>query len=368
MKKILFAAQNLQIGGVQKALVNMLKTIPPEDDVCLFVFGDGPLIAEVPDSVRVIKGKRLLRLAATPFQVVLQSKKIVDICLRSMIMLWVRAVGSERFYSSLLRRHKSDESFDCAISYFTDVPGGYFNRGTNQYVSEFVNAREKLAWVHTDPVASGFDPAYCRKVYAGFDRFVCVSRAVEERFHEVLPEYANKTCVCHNRFPAQEIQTKAREFDPFPRGGFHIVTVGRIDNASKRMDGIVRLCKRLKDDGVSDFTWHIIGDGPDLAKNKALANALGVEDLVSFAGEAVNPLPYIRQANLFALYSAYEGFPMVIGEAQVLGTKILTTNYAAAKEQIAPEEGIIAQTDEAFYRHLKLLIEESNNKEGPGSW
>jgi hypothetical protein len=47
---------------------------------------------------------------------------------------------------------------------------------------------------------------------------------------------------------------------------------------------------------------------------------------------------------------------MVIGEAQALDTFVLTTNYAAAKEQILPEQGIIAESDEQFYQELKRLI------------
>ena len=122
------------------------------------------------------------------------------------------------------------------------------------------------------------------------------------------------------------------------------------------MDGIIRVCARLQSEGISDFQWHIVGNGPDLPGNQQLARDLGVADLVCFEGEQINPFPYIRHAHLFALYSAYEGFPMVIGEAQALGTFILTTNYAAAKEQISPEQGIIAQTDEDFYQELKRLI------------
>lgn len=87
-----------------------------------------------------------------------------------------------------------------------------------------------------------------------------------------------------------------------------------------------------------------------------MARDLGVEDMICFEGAKINPFPYIKYSNLFALYSAYEGFPMVIGEAQVLNTFILTTNYAAAKEQIAPEQGIIAENDENFYQELKRLI------------
>ena len=99
-----------------------------------------------------------------------------------------------------------------------------------------------------------------------------------------------------------------------------------------------------------------MGNGPDLPGNQQLARDLGVTELVCFEGEKTNPFPYISHADLFALYSAYEGFPMVIGEAQVLDTFILTTNYAAAREQITPEQGIIAESDEEFYQELKRLI------------
>ena len=355
MKKILFVAQNLQIGGVQKALVNHLKTIPVEEEVHLFTFGDGPLMAEIPSFVKVMHGKRLLRLVATPLQVVLQSRNIIDTSLRLLLMGLVRTIGSQRLYRLLLKNYCSDD-FDIAISYFNDIPNNYFNQGTNLFVSEFVRAKKKVAWIHSDPIKANFDAEYCRTIYRNFDRIVCVSRAVEANFHQLLPEYTDKTEVIHNVFPVAELQLLAQEKDPYSKGKIHIVTVGRVDNSTKRMDGIVRVCARLRDDGVDHFIWHIVGNGPDLPGNQQLANELGVAELVHFEGEQINPFPYIKNADFFALYSAYEGFPMVIGEAQALDTFILTTNYAAAKEQIAPEQGIIAESDEDFYQELKGLI------------
>ena len=91
-----------------------------------------------------------------------------------------------------------------------------------------------------------------------------------------------------------------------------------------------------------------------------LADELKVNDVLTFCGAQTNPYPYISVSDLFALYSAYEGYPMVIGEAQALGVGILTTRYAAAKEQISPEQGLIAENDEEFYQKLKGLILEHN--------
>lgn len=355
MKKVLFVAQNLQIGGVQKALVNHLKTMPVEGKVHLFIFGDGPLLDEIPSFVRVIRGRRLLRLIATPMQVVLKSHNIVDVFLRVLLTVLVRVTGSERLYRWLLKGY-CKENYDTAISYFTDIPNNYFNQGTNLFVTEYVHAGEKLAWIHSDPIEANFNVDHCRNIYRKFDRIVCVSKAVQTNFIKLIPEYENKMEVIYNRVPAEEVRVLAQAEHPYPGGKYHIVTVGRVDNSTKRMDGIVRICERLKSEGISQFQWHIVGDGPDLSGNQQLAREVGVMDLICFEGEKINPFPYIKRADVFALYSAYEGFPMVIGEAQALDTYILTTNYAAAKEQINPQQGIIAETDEEFYQELKRLI------------
>ena len=112
------------------------------------------------------------------------------------------------------------------------------------------------------------------------------------------------------------------------------------------------MCSRLKSCGKTAFTWRIVGDGPDRKNDEALAKELDVAELVRFEGQKENPYPYIAKSDLFALYSAYEGYPLVVGEALILHTPILTTAYAAAKEQIPKDCGVIAQTDEAFFEAL----------------
>ena len=357
---ILFVAQNMDVGGIQTSLVNLLKYIDmhrsDEYKISLFSFGKGALLNQIPESVSVITGNRFLQLSAEPFFSVLKRKQPVDILLRILLILYVRIRGSEHFYRKQFQKCMPSGEYDIAISYFNDVPHNYFNQGTNLFVSEYVGAKEKLAWIHPDPIRANFDADYCREIYRDFDRIVCVSRAVEKNFHKLVPEYANKTEVIYNVFPTEEIRMLAKTICPYSREKYHVVTVGRIDNSTKRIDEIVRVCARLQSEGITDFRWHIVGNGPDLSGNQQLAQELGVEDLICFEGEKVNPFPYIQYADLFALYSAYEGFPMVIGEAQTLDTYILTTNYAAAKEQIAPGQGIIAENDEEFYQELKRLI------------
>lgn len=360
-KKVLFVAYNMAVGGIHTSLINFLQVMDEkcadQYEVDLFTFGKGALMPQIPESVNVICGKKLLNLSASSFYDVLSSKNIWNIFLRILMIVYVRIVGSDKFYRDMFKYHRLDKDYDYAISFFNDVPRAYFNRGTNLFVSDFTKAKEKIAWIHTDPIETRFDPEECKRVYRDFDQIFCVSNAIKQKFDQLVPAYAFKTKVFYNRFSKTRIVSKAKAYMPFSKEDvYQVVTVGRVDNASKRMDGIVRICARLKSEGITRFQWHIVGNGPDLLGNQQLARELGVEEQICFEGEKINPFPYIKHADLFALYSAYEGFPMVIGEAQVLDTFILTTNYAAAKEQITPDQGIIAESDEDFYQELKRLI------------
>ena len=55
MKKLLIVNNNLHIGGVQKALLNLLDEIAGDYEITLLLFSDcGALRGRVPDGVRVI--------------------------------------------------------------------------------------------------------------------------------------------------------------------------------------------------------------------------------------------------------------------------------------------------------------------------
>ena len=56
MKKVIFVIPTLRIGGAEKSLVTLLKTLDPKEvkvDLLLFE-ADGPLQCEVPEWVNII--------------------------------------------------------------------------------------------------------------------------------------------------------------------------------------------------------------------------------------------------------------------------------------------------------------------------
>lgn len=367
MKKVLFVIRSLEMGGITTSLVNLLDHIvengKDDFDIDVLTFAHNPNVT-FPDYVKVLDTTKKLRLAVTSFYEIIKSKIITDIIKRVLMMVEVRLIGSDKFFRKELKKLVVEKEYDTVIAFSNDIAGSYFNRGATLFVADFIKAPEKITWVHNDPEKLGFNSEYCKKLYEDFDRIVCVSSAVKEQFDAIFLANECKTEVVYNFFNLKKISNQAKEYIPFERSEeYNIVTVCRIDNGSKRTDGIVKVCAQLKKDGIKGFKWRIVGDGPELNQNIALAKKLDVLDVLEFSGGKKNPLPYVSNSNLFALYSAYEGHPMVIGEAQALGTPILTTNYAAAKEQVSPSQGYIAENDEDFYQKLKELIKNFRGKE-----
>ena len=369
---ILFVIQSTAIGGITTSLLNLIEYIDGINDnkfnIDIFTFANNSNI-EFPKSTNVMEANKNLFLASTSFYDVIKSGNLFSIIKRIFLMLKVRVIGSDKFYRCEFNKLDKLKQYDVAISYSNDIPGDYFNQGTNMFVADFVGAKKKVAWIHTDPIKMGFDKKHCEKVYEKYNRIICVSDAVRKNFNSLFPIFSDKTEVFYNVFNKKQILKQSGEYVPFDGSVFfNIVTVCRIDNETKRVDGIVRLCDRLKKDGVINFKWRIVGDGPSLNKNIRLAKKLNVLDVLEFVGEKKNPYPYIVYSDLFALYSAYEGHPMVIGEAIAADTYILTTNYAAANEQIDSNHGIIALSDEDFYQKIKELIKNFKGKEKDGTF
>lgn len=273
-------------------------------------------------------------------------------------MVGVRVMGPKKFYRMLFKKQKEFKGYDIAISYFNDIQTGYFNRGTNQFVIEHTNGK-KIAWIHTDPIEAGFSYKNSLETYKDFDKVVCVSEACKQKFQDLIPEYKAKTHVVYNFFPIDEIRKKSSMFNPFEKEAISLVSVGRIDNSTKRFNLIPEISKLLKEASILNYKWIVVGDGPDMESNKQLVEKLSVSNFVEFVGEKVNPYPYIERSDLFVLTSAYEGYPMVVGESMILGTPVLSTNYSAAHEQIINKyNGIITGMEVGdLYSALKDILE-----------
>nr|WP_281259300.1 glycosyltransferase [Salinigranum rubrum] len=110
-----------------------------------------------------------------------------------------------------------------------------------------------------------------------------------------------------------------------------IISVGRLV-PKKDYPTLLQAFRQLRENTAA--TLVIIGDGRSRPDLEALADELGINDYVVFAGELQNPFPYMSQSSVFALPSATEAFGNVIVEAMACGCPVVATRSSTGPVKI----------------------------------
>ena len=155
-------------------------------------------------------------------------------------------------------------------------------------------------------------------------RFICVSRAVRERYTARGID-SRRTCVVYNGLdvarprPAADSETY-RAWGIVP-GQPVVGAVGSLLKL-KGYDLLLEAFAALPANGVSDARLVILGEGPEGQALAAAARRLGVADAVHFAWFVADPLPVMARFDVLAVPSASEGCPRSVLEAMFLGCPV----------------------------------------------
>jgi len=130
-----------------------------------------------------------------------------------------------------------------------------------------------------------------------------------------------------------------------------LVTVGRLSEPRKNVDRVLEALAGLLG---HDFTYTVVGDGPDRPRLERLAGEPGLADRVRFTGAL--PRAELRrilgEADLFVLTASvlphsHEGFGLVYLEAAACGVPSLAARLAGAAEAVAEgESGFFVENPE----------------------
>ena len=251
-----------------------------------------------------------------------------------------------------------------------DIEIAYLECGATKVVSTSTNKKaKKIAWVHCDlsKKTSNINEFKKKSViwYKMFDKVVCVSGDVEKSFKSIYG-LELETAVIHNVIDDYSIKEKANEniIDfSFDENAPTIVSVGRL-SVEKRFDRLIEAHKLLLDEGFSNKLL-IIGEGEERERLEQTIKALGVEKSVVLLGFKSNPYPYIKNADLLACSSDYEGFSSFVAEGLILGKAIVTTECNGMEELLGKSQyGIIAGSDtKALAAGIQKLLADSSLKE-----
>ena len=351
-KRVAFVANDMTIGGVEQALVQLSKALDYDhySYVLWLVKKEGPLLEKLDPRMEV----RELP-CAEDFKLPLRQGKIhvflKGIYNRVMARRYVKSWRLNQWYTAMCAPMIPEE-YDCAIAY----------HGTTSAVVASVlyqmAAKKRILWVHGDHRISPEQIKFFQTQYRRFDRIICVSEAIRTQFTKQFSRTAEKSEVIYNIIDTEGIRKKADL--PIDQTLKHVslVTVGRLAQ-EKGQEMIPKTARMLLDSGYEIY-WYLVGEGDMRPIIEEEINKYDVGHNVILLGAKENPYPYIKNCDVYVQPSFTEGYCTTTMEAKILHKSIVTTDAPGMREQfVTGEDGLIVKsmTAEVLAEGIKNILD-----------
>lgn len=362
----------MEIGGIETSLIHLLNTIDTTQyDVDLFILSHkGELMQYIPKNINILPESPVYNQLNEPIASLVKKGKFLVPLLR----LWAKLkcaiytkvhhlTDSTAIYHyvsetvlPVLPQINQSVTYDLAISF--NIP--------HLLVLNKVNAKKKIAWIHTDYSKVQLHVEKELPVWGGYDYIASISDDVTKAFLKTFPSLKDKIVVIENILSKELVTQRAKEKTvSFPKtdGRINILSIGRY-SYPKNFDSIPDICRRIRSEGYNIY-WHIIGYGGDEALIKQKIAEAGMQDYVILLGKQENPYPYIQACDLYIQPSRYEGKSVTVREAQTLGKPVIITNYPTAASQITDgvDGFIVPLENEACAEGIATLLKDNDKIE-----
>ncbi len=337
MKKILFSAYSMDVGGIETALITLLKSIKDKYDITLVLEKkEGIFLNEIPTNIKVITYK------PNNFKIIV-IRKIIN------------------FIKQQLFKLKYKNKFDFSASYATySYSAGFIAREASE---------NSALWVHNeylnfyDGNVEKYKSFFNKLKVNDFKKIIFVSEKDKNTFINHFEDQKDKCIKCNNLIDYNKVIQKSKELATGLEERDNIVTfinLGRHIEAQKKLSRIIGATKRLNEEGYL-FRVIFVGDGPDNKNYKKQAE--GITN-IDFLGAKKNPYPYLAKSDCLLMSSDYEGYPVVFIESMILGKPIITTDVSDSKIDVEGKYGIIVEkSEEGVYSGMKEYLDNGFNSQ-----
>lgn len=172
-------------------------------------------------------------------------------------------------------------------------------------------------------------------LYPWADGIVTVSQGAAADMVKTAGLPADRIQVIYNPVVTPELMLQAKQ--PLDHPWFKpgeppvLLGVGKLET-QKDFPTLIRAFAKVRQ--VQPARLMILGWGPDRRHLESLIAELGLEEDVALPGYIDNPFPYMANAGMFVLSSAWEGLPTVLIEALALGVPIVSTDCKSGPFEI----------------------------------
>lgn len=296
---------SLRGGGAERVMVHLARGFAERGFQVDLVLAkaEGPYLAEVPPSVRVVDLRASRVLFSLPGL--------------------VRYLRKERPYA-LLSALNHANVIVCLAHRLARVPSRLVISEHNTLsASRPQNARGRLL------------PWFMRWTYPWADAVIAVSQGVAEDLVRTLGISAERVKVIYNPVVDDDLLTKSKE--PLDHPWFTegappvILGVGRLTE-QKDFPNLIRAFALVR--AQRPARLMILGEGELRPQLEALVHELGLQDDVALPGFVENPYAYMARAAVFVLSSRWEGLGVALIEAMASGTPVVSTDCPSGPREI----------------------------------
>lgn len=336
MKKLLFAAVDMNVGGIETSLLTLLNYLADKDyDLTLVLERkQGTFLKDLDAKINVIQYKP-------------------STCKIGIVRKLINSLKRINF----IIKYKNKFDFSASFATYSRM-ASFVARTASKNCALWGHADYLELYKHNREAMRAFFESI---QYDKFKNIIFVSKKACKSFIEVFPEMKDKVTFCNNLLDYKKVQNLAKEEIIEKRENYTFVNIGRHDETQKRLTRIIEAAKMLQQDNL-EFKILFVGEGKDTNQYKNLVINYNLQNNIEFLGVKKNPYPYINFADAVILTSDYEGYPVVFLESLILNKPIITTDVADAIDDINDKFGKVVEKDVTqIYITMKEFITNSYN-------
>lgn len=355
-RKLLFVNGHLNVGGVEKSLVDLLRWLDySKYDVDLLLLeGTGDYLDQIPENVNIINKDTREAYGSFSHSILQNLKRGKFNLIFYRIVLLISSHWGKEFLRYWKFFFRLPHNYDCAIAYRPGICA--------DVVAFAVKSKKKICWWHHgECLYSDTQIEETNKVWRYFDNVVTVSNGCKNMIESIFDYPSVQIVVIPNLIDIDKISFLAGESSPYEESSdiIKIVTVGRF-SPEKHIQDIPQIASELIKKDINQFKWFIVGEGEMRKQIEEEICKYNVGNHVCLLGSKSNPYPYIKFADMMVHTSHVESQGLTILEAMALRTPCVAVASMGPKDFMNGKAGILVEANikSILDGVIKLLLQQ----------
>lgn len=221
---------------------------------------------------------------------------------------------------------------------------------------------KKILWIHLsiNNLSEKEKNRYINKI-KNYDKIIAVCEEIKSEILEIAPELTKKIEVIYNFIDKEKIEKKLEERIPIEDKKLmednYCMMLGRLDKV-KDYKTAIKAFKILSDKGIKE-KLYIVGEGAIREELNVFIKKQGLSNQILLLGMRENPYLLLKRAKIFIHTSKLEGFGLVLTEAGICKTLVISSKYKCGAKEILEDgkNGILFEIGD--YQKLAKNIEDT---------